>query len=120
MLGCGAEFDHVEAAAFARVGRHNAGATSIREQRNPIAARYRLVRQNHRDIKQLLNGVGANDPGLCDESLDRDFEPCQRARVRTGRARAGCGPPALHRDNGFLQRDAFANLHKARRIPEAL
>jgi hypothetical protein len=64
-----------------------------------------LVGEQHRDVEELVDGVGANHAHLSEQRVDGHVHAREGARVRARGARAGLGAAALHDDDGLLARD---------------
>ena len=107
-------------AAGARVGAEDPETAGVRQHGDPAAARQRLAREQHRDVGELLQRVGADHSRLLEESLDGGRRACECGRVRTGGALAGRRPSALHRQDRLLPRNAPRDPRELARVAERL
>jgi hypothetical protein len=72
---------HVQAVRLARVGAQDPEPTGVRDDRDAVALRRRLVREQRRDIEHLLERVGPDHARLPEQGVDRDVrcgEECTR------------------------------------------
>ena len=114
------QLGHVEPGARARVGREDARAAGVADDRDAASGRERLVREHLRGVEQLLERVDADHAGLAEQRVDRDIGRRERGRVRRRGAAAGLGAAALHRDDRLASRDAPGQPGELARVPERL
>ena len=55
---------------LAHIRQQNARPTGVGDHANPRSRGHRLRGQQHGHIKELLQGIGADHPGLLEERLD--------------------------------------------------
>ena len=65
--------------------------------RRPARQRLRVEARGH--VEHLVDRVGADDPGLLEQRVDRDVAGGERGGVAAGRARPRPRPSGLHRDD---------------------
>ncbi len=104
----------LQAVGLTRIGRQNARATGVREDRNARTSRYWLMREQRRDIEHLFQTFSADHPCLAEQRIDHDIVGRQRAGV--GR----CGPGSRHGPSGFHGNDRFLSAHTAGNLRELL
>ena len=118
---CGlAQRRKLQPVGFARIGGQNPRTTGVGENRDPGTPRHWLMRQQRRDVEQLLEPLGADDAGLTEQRIDDGVAGGQRAGMRGGRARSGGRASRLHRDDRLASRHPPRDLAELLRIPEAL
>ena len=93
------ELGDLEPGARARVGREDARAARVADDRDPAPGGQRLVREHHRGREQLVERVDPDHAGLAEQRVDRDVGRGERGGVRRRGAAPGRRPPALHRDD---------------------
>ena len=74
---------------LAGIGRQDAGASGVREDRDAPPSWNRLIRQERRHVEHLLEPLGANDAGVTKERVDDGVARRERAGVRARGASPG-------------------------------
>ena len=62
------------------------GTAGVREDRHARSPRHRLVRQQRRDVEQLLEPFRPDHAGLAEERVDDRVAGCERPGMRGGGA----------------------------------
>ena len=96
------------------------GPPALVRMATPRAARHRLVREQGRDVEQLLEPLGPDDAGLPEQGVDDGVARRQRAGVRGRGARPGVRAAGLDRDDRLGAADAPGDLAELLRVAEAL
>ncbi len=102
---------------LASAGRN---ARRVATDPHPGTARHRLVGDQHRDVEQLLDRVGADHSRLEEQRVHRHVGARERAGVRGRGAPPGARAPALDRDDRLAAAHAARDLGEAARVPERL
>ncbi len=110
----------LEAGCATGVGTEDAEPACVRQHSDAPAARRRLPGEEHRGVRELLERVRLDHARLPEERLDRGRRSGERGGMGSGRALPDRRPPALHRQNRLLPRDAAGEARKLARVPERL
>ena len=120
-LDLAGQLGHVDPVGLAGVGTHDPRAPGIGDDGHPVAARQRLRGQQRSHGEQLVQGVGADHPGLGEQRIDGDIgSRQQRAGVRRGRACPRARAPALDRQQRLVTGKAARDAGELARIAERL
>ena len=114
------QLGHLESRGDAGVGGDDRRATAVAHHRDPSAGRDRLVRDERRDVEQLLERVDPDDPRLAEECVDGGVGIRERGGVRRRAARAGGGPAALERDDRLPAGESPREACELPRVAERL
>ena len=114
------ELRQFETGAGTGVGAEDPKPARIRQDGDPAAARQRLAGEQHRDVGELLERVGADHARLPEQRVDRGRRARERGRVGAGGALAGGRPAALHRQDRLLPRDPPRDARELARVAERL
>ena len=118
--GLSGQLRNRQPARLTTVGAEDPGAAGIRHDSDPASGRQRLAVQKNRDIKHLIQCLGANDSGLTEEGIDSHVARRQGRRVGPGGASASECSARLHADDRLFAAHPAGDTRKAARIAERL
>ena len=116
---CARQLDDLEAGRLAGVGAEDPRTAGVGDDRDAVAARRRLRRQQRGDVEELAERVGADHAGLAEQRVDGDVGGReQRARCATSVARAPAAErPLLTATIGLLRPTRRAIRANFRALP---
>ena len=115
-----AQHRQLETVGLARVGGQNPGTAGVGQDRDALAFRDGLMREERRDVEHLLERLGADDAGLLEKRVHDLVAAGQRPGMRGRRPRPRHGPASLDRDDRLGSAHAAGDLAELARVAEAL